>query len=63
MVKASAHNAGDPGSIPGSGRTPGEGKIIFFSIKKSGRKRRSNSGLANLNLPWVGSTAQFKNAS
>ena len=24
--KASAYNAGDPGSIPGSGRTPGEGK-------------------------------------
>ena len=23
--KASAYNAGDPGSIPGSGRTPGEG--------------------------------------
>ena len=23
--KASARNAGDPGSIPGSGRTPGEG--------------------------------------
>ena len=25
MVKASAYNAGDPGSIPGSGRCPGEG--------------------------------------
>ena len=25
MVKASACNAGDPGSIPGSGRSPGEG--------------------------------------
>ena len=25
MVKASAHNAGDPGSIPGTGRSPGEG--------------------------------------
>ena len=24
-VKASAGNAGDPGSIPGSGRSPGEG--------------------------------------
>ena len=23
--KESAHNAGDPGSIPGSGRSPGEG--------------------------------------
>ena len=25
VVKASASNAGDPGSIPGSGRSPGEG--------------------------------------
>ena len=25
MVKASACNAGDPGPIPGSGRSPGEG--------------------------------------
>ena len=25
MVKVSAYNAGDPGSIPGSGRSPGEG--------------------------------------
>ena len=24
-AKASAYNTGDPGSIPGSGRTPGEG--------------------------------------
>ena len=23
--KASAHNAGDPGSFPGSGKSPGEG--------------------------------------
>ena len=25
MVKASVYNAGDPGSIPGSGRSPREG--------------------------------------
>ena len=25
MVKVSAYNAGDPGSTPGSGRSPGEG--------------------------------------
>ena len=25
--KASAYNAGDPGSIPGSGRSPGEGSV------------------------------------
>ena len=26
VVKASAYNAGDPDSIPGLGRSPGEGK-------------------------------------
>ena len=25
MIKVSAYNAGDPGSIPGLGRSPGEG--------------------------------------
>ena len=25
MIKVSAYNPGDPGSIPGSGRSPGEG--------------------------------------
>jgi len=30
--KESACNAGDPGSIPGSGRPPGEGNAINFSI-------------------------------
>ena len=30
--KESACNAGDPGSIPGSGRSPGEGKATHSSI-------------------------------
>ena len=30
-VKASAWNAGDPGSIPGSGRSPGEGNTNHSS--------------------------------
>ena len=30
MVKASAYNVGDPGSIPGSGRSPGEGNGNLF---------------------------------
>ena len=32
-VKASASNVGDPGSIPGSGRSPGEGngKLLQYS--------------------------------
>ena len=32
--KESTHNAGDPGSIPGSGRSPGEGK--GYSLQYSG---------------------------
>ena len=31
-VKASAHNTGDPGLIPGSGRSPGEGNVTNSSI-------------------------------
>ena len=34
--KASAYNAGDPGSIPGSGRSPGEGNgnpLQYFTWK------------------------------
>ena len=30
--KASAYNAGDPGSIPGSGRSPGEGNATHSNI-------------------------------
>ena len=30
--KESACNAGDPGSIPGSGRSPGEGKGILVNL-------------------------------
>ena len=35
-VKASASNAGDPGSIPGSGRSPGEGNgnpLQYYCLK------------------------------
>ena len=32
MVNESACNAGDPGSIPGSGRSPGEGNATHSSI-------------------------------
>ena len=41
-VKASACNAGDPGSIPGSGRSPGEGNgqptPVFLPGKSPGRR-------------------------
>ena len=37
-VKASACNAGDLGSVPGSGRSPGEGRgypLQYFSLENS----------------------------
>ena len=36
--KESAHDAGDPGSIPGLGRSPGKGKgysLQYFGLKNS----------------------------
>ena len=35
--KASAYNAGDPGSVPGSGRSPGEGNgnLIWYSCREN----------------------------
>ena len=36
--KVSAHKAGDPGSIPGSGRSPGEGNgnpLQYFCLENS----------------------------
>ena len=36
--KVSAYNAGDPGSIPGSGRSPGEGNdnpLLYFGLENS----------------------------
>ena len=35
-VKVSASNAGDPGSIPGSGRSPGEGSgnpLLYYFLE------------------------------
>ena len=40
-VKVSASNAGDPGSIPGSGRSPGEGNGI------------SHSSILAWRIPWM----------
>ena len=40
--KASAYNVGDPGSIPGSGRSPGEGNgnPLQYSSLENPRDRR-----------------------
>ena len=45
-VKATAWNAGDPGSIPGSGRSPGEGngKPLQFLLPGRSHGRRSLVG-------------------
>ena len=49
-VKASAWNAGDPGSIPGSGRSPGEGKWQPTSVLLPGE---SNGGRSLVGYsPW-----------
>ena len=48
-VKASACNAGDLGSIPGSGRSPGEGNILWLS--SSNRSLNFPSGSVVVNLP------------
>ena len=40
--KATAYNAGDPGSFPGSGRSPGEGNgnpLQYSCLEKSHRQR------------------------
>ena len=49
-VKVSAHNAGDPGSIPGSERSPGEGKgnPFQYSCLESSTDRREPVGYS----PW-----------
>ena len=48
--KASAYNAGDPGSIPGSGRSPGEGNgnPLQYSCLSPPKKRGSNKYWASL---------------
>ena len=47
-VKASAWNAGDPGSIPGSGRSPGEGNGNPLQYSCLENPRRSLVGYS----PW-----------
>ena len=38
-VKASASNVGDPGSMPGSGRSPGEGNTLQYSCLENSMDR------------------------
>ena len=53
--KASAYNAGDPGSIPGSGRSPGEGMATHSSILPWEIPRTEEpGGLQSIGLQRVG---------
>ena len=45
--KESAYNAGDPGSIPGSGRSPGEGN-------------GNDSSILAWKIPWTGEPGRLK---
>ena len=45
--KASAYNAGDPGSIPGSGRSSGEGKESCLTLL------RLHSSILAWKIPWT----------
>ena len=52
--KECACNAGDPGSIPGSGRSPGEG--IGYPLQYSGLENsgvaKSRTGLSDFHYHW-----------
>ena len=63
--KASAYNAGDPGSIPASGRSPGEGthsSILAWKIpwteepgrlQSMGSQRVGHDWVSSLSLSWL----------
>ena len=49
MVKASAYNEGDPGSIPGSGRSPGEGNgnLLQYSCLENPMDRGARGAIVH----------------
>ena len=55
-VKASASNAGDPGSNPGSGRSPGEGngKPLQYPCLENTMDTEELGGLQSVGLQRVG---------
>ena len=52
MVKASAYNAGDPGSIPGLGRSPGEGHGNPTPVFLPGESHGRRSLVGYMYSPW-----------
>ena len=54
--KASAYNAGDPGSIPGSGKSPGEGNgnpLQLENPSDRGAGRLQYMGLQRVGYDWA----------
>ena len=53
--KESACNAGNPGSIPGSGRSPGEGNgnPLHYSCLENPTDREESGGLQSMQLQGV----------
>ena len=49
--KESACNAGDPGSVPGSGRSPGEG--IGYPLQYSGLENSMDSTVRGVAKSWT----------
>ena len=56
MISLSASNAGDPGSIPGSGKYPGErnGNPLQYSCLENSMDRKSWWATALLQSSWIG---------
>ena len=56
LSKASAYNAGDPGSMPASGRSPGEGNgnPLQYSCLENPMGRGAYSGLQSMGSQRVG---------
>ena len=50
--KASAHNAGDPGSIPGSGKSPGEAHGNPTAVFLPGESHGQRSLEGYIYRPW-----------
>ena len=51
-VKVSVWNVGDPGLIPGSGRSPGEGKIPWRRKDPLEKETATHSSTLAWRIPW-----------
>ena len=56
VSKVSAHSAGDPGSIPGSGRSPGDGNgnpLQYSCLENSMDRRAWQSTVRGVTENWT----------